>query len=87
MNRFEKILDAVGKLTIPLVGGFALVRSSMYDVDGGERVVIFDRFRGVLPGVIEEGTHFLVPWLQRAIHFDVRIKPSNITTMTGSKGN
>jgi prohibitin 1 len=22
-----------------------------------------------------EGTHFLVPWLQRAILYDVRIKP------------
>jgi len=34
---------------------------------------------------VGEGTHFLVPWLQRAIQFDVRTKPRNISTTTGSK--
>ena len=33
-------------------------------VDGGERAVIFDRFRGVLPKVIGEGTHFRIPLIQ-----------------------
>lgn len=32
-----------------------------------------------------EGTHLLVPWLQRAILYDCRIKPRNIATTTGSK--
>ncbi|KAG6842483.1 Prohibitin-1, subunit of the prohibitin complex (Phb1p-Phb2p) [Blastosporella zonata] len=32
-----------------------------------------------------EGTHFLVPWVQRAILYDCRIKPRNISTTTGSK--
>lgn len=54
-------------------------------VDGGQRAVIFDRLRGVIPGSIGEGTHFLVPWLQKAIVFDVRTKPRNISTTTGSK--
>ncbi|KAI7530835.1 Prohibitin-1, partial [Hortaea werneckii] len=47
--------------------------------------VIFDRLNGVKDGVINEGTHFLVPWLQRAIMYDVRTKPRNISTTTGSK--
>ena len=34
---------------------------------------------------VREGTHFLVPWLQRAILYDVRIKPHTISTTTGSK--
>ncbi|TXT03814.1 hypothetical protein VHUM_04335 [Vanrija humicola] len=46
---------------------------------------MFDRFRGVLPTATGEGTHFLVPWLQKAILYDVRIKPRNISTTTGSK--
>ena len=33
-------------------------------VDGGERAVIFDRFRGVLPKTIKEGTHFKIPFIQ-----------------------
>ena len=55
-------------------------------VPGGHRAVIFDRFEGVKKDVIGEGTHFLVPWLQKAIIYDVRTKPRNISTTTGSKG-
>ena len=33
----------------------------MIVVDGGERAVIFDRFRGVLPKTVAEGTHFRSP--------------------------
>ncbi|KAI0220549.1 Prohibitin-1, subunit of the prohibitin complex (Phb1p-Phb2p), partial [Massospora cicadina] len=40
---------------------------------------------GVKQDVKGEGTHFLVPWLQKAILFDVRITPRNISTTTGSK--
>jgi prohibitin 1 len=39
----------------------------------------------VPPQATGEGTHFLIPWLQRAILYDVRIKPRNISTTTGSK--
>ena len=35
--------------------------------------------------MVNEGTHFLIPWLQRHIIFDVRTKPRNIATTTGSK--
>lgn len=37
---------------------------SHFLVDGGERAVIFDRFRGVLPKTIKEGTHFKIPFIQ-----------------------
>ena len=66
------------------VSWYAL-QSSMYDVRGGSRAVIFDRLAGVKEKVVNEGTHFLVPWLQRAIVYDVRTKPRNISTTTGSK--
>lgn len=32
-----------------------------------------------------EGTHFLVPWLQKAIIYDVRTKPKSIATNTGTR--
>ena len=51
------------------------------------RLPRFDRFSGVKDTASGEGTHFLVPWLQRAILYDVRIKPRNISTTTGSKGD
>lgn len=59
---------------------------SFFLVDGGHRAVIFDRFAGVKPNVIGEGTHFLIPWVQKPIIFDVRSRPRNIPVITGSKG-
>jgi hypothetical protein len=43
-----------------------------YDVDGGQRAVLFQKFAilnpaGVQDVVKAEGTHFLVPWFQQAI--------------------
>lgn len=62
-----------------------LAQSAMYDVEGGKRAVIFDRLKGVQSSVIGEGTHFIVPWLQKPIIYDVRTKPKTIATTTGSK--
>ncbi|KAK3358909.1 band 7 family-domain-containing protein [Lasiosphaeria hispida] len=78
-------LTALYKLAVPAALGLALVRESIYDVKGGSRAVIFDRISGVQEKVINEGTHFLIPWLQKAIIFDVRTKPRIIPTTTGSK--
>ncbi|PCH33477.1 prohibitin [Wolfiporia cocos MD-104 SS10] len=73
------------RLVVPVAIAAAAVQASIYDVPGGYRAVMFDRFSGVMDRAKSEGTHFLVPWLQRAILYDCRIKPRNISTTTGSK--
>jgi prohibitin 1 len=73
------------RLLGPLAIGAVVIQASLYDVPGGYRAVMFDRFAGVKDKAVGEGTHFLVPWLQRAILYDCRIKPRNISTTTGSK--
>lgn len=78
-------LQAIYKWAVPLAVGASVAQAAMYDVKGGTRAVIFDRLSGVRENVVNEGTHFLVPWLQRAIIYDVRTKPRNISTTTGSK--
>ncbi|KAH9826050.1 putative prohibitin [Teratosphaeria destructans] len=78
-------LQTIYRYAIPGAVAFSLASASIYDVRGGQRAVIFDRLRGVSDQVVNEGTHFLVPWLQRAIMYDVRTKPRNISTTTGSK--
>ncbi|KXJ87756.1 band 7 family-domain-containing protein [Microdochium bolleyi] len=78
-------LNALYRLAVPAAIAVGVAQSSIYDVRGGTRAVIFDRINGVKETVISEGTHFLVPWLQRSIIFDVRTKPRNIATTTGSK--
>lgn len=81
---------AASQFRLPFLAGagalaFATAQASLYDVKGGTRAVIFDRLSGVKDTVVNEGTHFLIPWLHRAIIFDVRTKPRMIATTTGSK--
>ena len=78
-------LSAVYRYAIPVAIGFSFAQASIYDVKGGTRAVIFDRLSGVKDTVVNEGTHFLIPWLQKSIIYDVRTKPRNISTTTGSK--
>lgn len=66
-------------------GGGYLAAISLYNVDGGHRAVKFNRIWGVLPNVYEEGTHIRIPWLEKAIVYDVRARPRTIASLTGSK--
>ncbi|PSR71326.1 hypothetical protein PHLCEN_2v12840 [Hermanssonia centrifuga] len=77
--------QAASRLIVPVAIAYGLFQSSIYDVPGGYKAVMFDRFSGVKDTAKSEGTHFLVPGLQRAILYDCRIKPRNISTTTGSK--
>ncbi|XP_034099915.1 protein l(2)37Cc [Drosophila albomicans] len=70
-------------LGVALLGG--VVNSALYNVDGGHRAVIFDRFTGIKESVVGEGTHFFIPWVQRPIIFDIRSQPRNVPVITGSK--
>lgn len=79
------ILNAISRWAIPVFVGLSVGQAALYDVKGGTRAVIFDRLSGVQEKVVNEGTHFLIPWLQKAIIYDVRTKPRNISTTTGSK--
>ncbi|PHH91600.1 hypothetical protein CDD83_11069 [Cordyceps sp. RAO-2017] len=85
MANAARALGWMYRLAVPATGAAVLFSQSLFDVRGGTRAVIFDRLSGVKEDVINEGTHLLVPWLQRSIIFDVRTKPRNIATTTGSK--
>lgn len=80
-----RALNWMYRMAVPASAGVFFASQAIYDVKGGSRAVIFDRLSGVKETVSSEGTHFLVPWLQRAIIFDVRTRPRNIATTTGSK--
>jgi prohibitin 1 len=80
------VLNAIGKLAIG-VGVLAVgSTAAMYNVDGGERALIFDRFQGgITEQVIGEGTHFFIPWVQQPIVMDVRTNWMKIQADTGTK--
>jgi prohibitin 1 len=82
----DKMLSRVGRLAGVGATGLFTVNQCLYNVDGGERAVMFDQLRGgVRPEVSGEGTHFLIPMVQRPIIFDVRTKPREIPSVTGTK--
>ncbi|XP_076285213.1 prohibitin 1 [Lasioglossum baleicum] len=80
-----QFMNRVGQLGIGLAVAGAVVNSALYNVDGGHRAVIFDRFVGIKNLVVGEGTHFFIPWVQKPIIFDIRSRPRNVPVITGSK--
>lgn len=82
----DKVLSRVSTAAGALTVGAFTVNSCIYNVDGGERAVLFDSLRGgILPDVRAEGTHFMIPVIQRPIIIDVRTKPREIPSVTGTK--
>lgn len=72
-----------------LVGGFSalgwLGYNSLYTVDGGHRGVVFNRIYGIKDDVYGEGTHFVLPWFEWPIIFDVRTRPKELPSLTGTR--
>lgn len=82
----DKALSRLSRLTGVGAAGVFTVSQCLYNVDGGERAVMFDQLRGgVRPDVSGEGTHFMIPVVQRPIIFDIRTKPREIPSVTGTK--
>ncbi|KAG2761051.1 hypothetical protein JG687_00010358 [Phytophthora cactorum] len=58
---------------------------SIYNVPPGHRAVVYSRIDGVGSQVIEQGTHFVIPWIQRPLIMDVRTRPRTYASLTGTK--
>ncbi|KAJ8551223.1 hypothetical protein K7X08_000593 [Anisodus acutangulus] len=78
-------LTNIARAAFSLGIGGAVLTSSLYTVDGGQRAVLFDRFRGVINETVGEGTHFLIPWVQKPYIFDIRTKPHTFSSISGTK--
>lgn len=69
-----------------LVGAIAVFGQEMlYNVNGGERAVIYDRMTGIQPTIVGEGTHFRIPFWQFPTIYDIRAKPRSVASLTGTK--
>lgn len=84
-NVVSQMLGLVASVAVGTSITAAVVSECLYDVDGGQRVVMFDRFGGVRPEAIGEGSHFMIPFLQTPHFFDVRSRPKVISSVTGTK--
>ncbi|KAJ8561111.1 hypothetical protein K7X08_027301 [Anisodus acutangulus] len=69
-----------------LVAGLGVygVANSLYNVDGGNRAIVFNRILGVKDKVYPEGTHFMIPWFERPVIYDVRARPHLVESTSGS---
>ncbi|KAH6758567.1 prohibitin 3 [Perilla frutescens var. hirtella] len=84
-QKAANVLTNVARAAFAIGIGGAAANSCLYTVDGGQRAVIFDRFQGVKPNTVGEGTHFLVPWLQKPFIFDIRTRPHTFSSISGTK--
>ena len=76
-----KVIVGLGVLALGALG----IGKSMYHVEAGQRAVKYKRFGGgIQRDVYPEGTHFVVPWFERMVLFDVRSRPTKFSSSTGS---
>lgn len=81
----DKLLTLLGRGSAGLAGLATIPMFCLYNVDGGERAVMFNRFQGVKRETSGEGTHFMIPWLMYPHIYDIRVRPKLIQTTTGTK--
>ncbi|KAJ2899308.1 uncharacterized protein MKZ38_003298 [Zalerion maritima] len=70
---------------VGLVSGGLLLQNSLFNVDGGHRAIKYRRVSGVSKDIYAEGTHFVLPWFESPVIYDVRAKPRNVSSLTGTK--
>lgn len=71
-----------------ILGTFAapyVLYHCMYKVEPGFQAIKFDIFSGVLPQVHKEGYHLLLPFVQRPIIYDCRMKNHVFVSVCGTK--
>jgi regulator of protease activity HflC (stomatin/prohibitin superfamily) len=73
---FKKIFGGLSGLKNNLYPAISiwLFYKTLYKVEPGFQSIKFDIFQGVMPKVYREGYHILIPFMQRAIIYDCRMK-------------
>lgn len=96
---FQKVISAVrnamgdiGKKVgaLPIVVGFTglagyTLYNSVYFVHGGQSAVKFNAITGMYDKTYGEGANLAFPYLETPIVFDIRSKPTEVITASGSK--
>ncbi len=57
----------------------------MYTIGAGHKAIMYNRLSGLQKQIIPEGTHFKIPFVETPYVFDVRTKPSTISSPTGTR--
>ena len=81
----EKFFDRIGMLGLSLVGLGLIGTRFVFVVDGGQRAVVFNKFKGLQETVYGEGMHFKIPILMQPRYFEIRSMPRLISSRTGTR--
>ncbi|KAI8969112.1 prohibitin-2 [Mycotypha africana] len=84
MPNGKGVAGGLGALAVIGALGYG-VNASLFNVDGGHRAIKYTRLFGVQDKVYNEGTHFMIPWFETPVIYDVRAKPRNVGSLTGTK--
>lgn len=75
--------SSLGALLVSIGLGYGFY-NSIYTVQGGHRAVVFNRLLGMKDTIYTEGLNFNIPWFEQPVIFDIRTRPVNLQTLTGS---
>ncbi|TQS34625.1 hypothetical protein Golomagni_04983 [Golovinomyces magnicellulatus] len=84
-GRIPKGFGGAGSAVFLLGGAGWILSQSLFNVDGGHRAIKYTRIGGVGKEIYSEGTHIRIPWFETPIDYDVRAKPRNVASLTGTK--
>jgi len=81
LKKFGTVLPVIGA-----VGGLGYVGSNaVYTVDAGHLAIKYNRVTGIGNPVYREGVHFILPWFERPIIYEVRARAHQMSSLTGSR--
>ena len=80
----EKIFNRMGSAGFAMLFAGVIGTNFIFVVDGGERALIMDAFKGVKPHVYGEGMHFRLPIIHTVNRFEVRTRPHFTPSTTGT---
>ena len=81
----EQFLNRMLKVGGGLVGAGVFASNFCFVVDGGERAIVMDATRGLLPKVHGEGIHLRIPFIQKVHRFEIRTQPFLSPSQTGTR--
>jgi regulator of protease activity HflC (stomatin/prohibitin superfamily) len=74
-------------MALALIAAFFLtfLQDTIVVVPAGQRGVVFDNVKGVLPMPLKEGMNYIIPYFQEATLMDIRVQKGEFTASAASK--
>jgi prohibitin 1 len=84
-SALDKSLTLLSRVGFTAATAGVLSTFCLFNVDGGERAVMWTMFSGIKDKTYPEGTHFMLPYFYRPHLYNIRLRPKLIQTTTGTK--